>query len=58
MLRGPEKKTLAIFKPIDEEAFGPNNPRGHVGPFGSTSFRAGVLSGESCVREAAAYLLD
>ena len=58
MLRGPDKKTLAIFKPIDEEAFAPNNPRGHEGPFGSSTFRAGVLSGESCVREAAAYLLD
>jgi len=60
MLRGPNRKTtLAIFKPIDEEAMAPNNPRGHVGPFGSSSFgKAGVLSGEFCVREVAAYLLD
>jgi hypothetical protein len=29
-----------------------------VGPFGSSSFRAGVLSGEACIREVAAYLLD
>jgi len=58
LLRGPNKKPLAVFKPIDEEAFAPNNPRDHVGPFGSRSFRAGVLSGEACIREVAAYLLD
>lgn len=29
-----------------------------MGPFGSRSFRAGVLSGEACIREVAAYLLD
>jgi len=58
LLRGSNKKTIAVFKPIDEEAFAPNNPRDHVGPFGSKTFRAGVLSGESCIREVAAYLLD
>lgn len=47
-----------MFKPIDEEAFAPNNPRDHVGPFGSKTFRAGVLSGEACIREVAAYLID
>ena len=36
----------------------PNNPRGHQAPFGSETFRQGVLSGESCIREVAAYLLD
>ncbi len=49
---------MAIFKAIDEEPFAPNNPRGHSGPFGSQTFRPGVLSGESCIREVAAYLLD
>ena len=58
ILRGSSKNAVAAFKPIDEEAFAPNNPRNHVGPFGSTSFRAGVLSGEACIREVAAYLLD
>lgn len=58
LLRGKAKRPLAVFKPIDEEAFAPNNPRDHVGPFGSMSFRAGVLSGEACIREVAAYLLD
>lgn len=49
---------MAIFKAIDEEPFAPNNPRGHSGLFGSQTFRPGVLSGESCIREVAAYLLD
>ena len=57
-MRGISKKPLAVFKPIDEEAFAPNNPRDHVGPFGSNTFRAGVLSGEACIREVTAYLLD
>jgi hypothetical protein len=58
LMRGVSKKPIAVFKPIDEEAFAPNNPRDHVGRFGSQSFRAGVLSGEACIREVAAYLLD
>ena len=58
LMRGISKKPLAVFKPIDEEAFAPNNPRDHVGRFGQQSFRAGVLSGEACIREVAAYLLD
>lgn len=57
-LRDPDKNARAVFKPIDEEAFAPNNPRNHIGPFGSASFRAGVLSGEACIREVAAFLLD
>lgn len=57
-MRGAKKQALAAFKPIDEEAFAPNNPRDHVGPFGSNTFRAGVLSGEACIREVTAYLLD
>jgi hypothetical protein len=57
-MRDTEKENVAIFKPIDEEPYAPNNPRGHQGPFGSQTFRPGVLSGESCIREVAAYLLD
>ena len=33
-LRGQDKKLQAVFKPIDEEAFAPNNPRDYVGAFG------------------------
>ena len=49
---------VAIFKPIDEEPFAPNNPRGKKGLFGSETCRPGVKSGESTIREIAAYLLD
>jgi hypothetical protein len=49
---------VAVFKPIDEEPFAPYNPRGMTGPFGSDTCRAGVKSGESTLREVAAYLLD
>mgnify|MGYP006085358421 CR=1 FL=1 len=34
LMRGVSKKPVAVFKPIDEEAFAPNNPRDHVGRFG------------------------
>ena len=58
MLRGPNRKPAAVFKPIDEEQFAPNNPRDFSGPFGSSTFRPGIFSGESTIREIAAYLLD
>ena len=35
ILRNAQKQSIAIFKPIDEEPFAPNNPRGHTGQFGS-----------------------
>ena len=28
-MRTSDKENIAIFKPIDEEPFAPNNPRGH-----------------------------
>jgi hypothetical protein len=57
-LRNMYKKDVAIFKPIDEEAFAPNNPRGTSAPFGSHTHKVGILSGEAAIREVAAYLLD
>lgn len=57
-LRNKDKRMIAIFKPIDEEAFAPNNPKGYSAPFGSKSFRNGILSGEAASREVAAYILD
>lgn len=50
--------SVAVFKPIDEEPFAPHNPRDMQGMFGSETCRAGVKSGESTLREVAAYLLD
>jgi len=58
MMKDPERNNTGIFKPIDEEAFAPNNPRGHIGDFGQSSFRKGVLSGEGVIREVASYLMD
>lgn len=52
------RKTVAIFKPFDEEPYAPNNPRGYVGDLGSPGIRRGILSGESATREVAAFLLS
>jgi len=51
-------RPVAFWKPIDEEPFAPNNPRGMQAPFGSATCRQGVKSGESTLREVLAYLLD
>lgn len=58
MLRDQERRTRAIFKPIDEEAYAPNNPRGYIGEFGQTTLRSGVLSGEGVIREVASFMID
>ena len=55
---GEDSNALGVFKPIDEEPFAPNNPRGMQAPFGSETCRPGVKSGESTIREVTAYLLD
>jgi len=57
-LRNPSKEKVAVFKPMDEEPFCPNNPRDYIGQSGNLSLRKGVLSGEAGYREVAAYLLD
>ncbi len=57
-LRDSSRDTVALFKPIDEEAFAPNNQKGYTGKFGQESFRKGILSGEGSIREVVAYLLD
>lgn len=49
---------MGIWKPIDEEPFAPNNPRGMQAPLGSETCRPGVKSGESSLREVLAFLLD
>jgi hypothetical protein len=58
ILKDVAGQSVAVFKPIDEEAFAPNNPRGYQGKIGQEGFRTGVLSGEAASREVAAYLLD
>jgi|EP01047_Picozoa_sp_COSAG01_P058996 hypothetical protein len=49
---------VAIFKPQEEEAGAPMNPRGRTGKLGTPGIKPGVLSGEGAVREVAAALLD
>jgi hypothetical protein len=58
MMKNTTKDVIALFKPIDEEAFAPNNQKGYYGKFGQESFRKGILSGEGSIREVAAFLLD
>ncbi|CAJ1333768.1 unnamed protein product [Effrenium voratum] len=53
-----EGKPLAVFKPKDEEAGAPQNPRGFLGRENSRHFLGAVASAQRAVREAAAYLLD
>lgn len=57
-MRNQHKKYVAIFKPVDEEAYAPNNPKGFPAPFGTPGFRKGILSGECAAREVASYMLD
>ena len=54
------KRTVACFKPRDEEPFAENNPRGMTGRrgVGQTGLRNGIWAGEACEREVAAYILD
>eukprot|EP00326_Haptolina_ericina_P033205 CAMPEP_0181244184 /NCGR_PEP_ID=MMETSP1096-20121128/42712_1 /TAXON_ID=156174 ORGANISM="Chrysochromulina ericina, Strain CCMP281" /NCGR_SAMPLE_ID=MMETSP1096 /ASSEMBLY_ACC=CAM_ASM_000453 /LENGTH=739 /DNA_ID=CAMNT_0023340691 /DNA_START=48 /DNA_END=2266 /DNA_ORIENTATION=+ len=58
ILRGARREALAAFKPRDEEAFTPNNPRGLIGKLGQPGIHPSVLSGESHLREFLAYKLD
>jgi len=57
-LESVERKKIALFKPEDEEAFAPKNPKGYINRLGSSGFRQGILSGEAAAREVAAFLLD
>lgn len=65
-LRDARKNKVAVFKPGDEEPYAENNPRGYVKHvdakvdiYNNELFlRAGILPGEACLREVAAYLLD
>ncbi|CAD8113795.1 unnamed protein product [Paramecium sonneborni] len=58
ILENQNHKPVAIFKPYDEEAFAPNNPRGMRGKMNSPGLRQGILSGEGVDREVATYLID
>lgn len=49
---------IAIFKPMDEEPYAPNNPKNQRGDMYSMGLREGVLSGECASREVFAFLVD
>jgi len=55
LLRGPSGERLAMFKPLDEEQWAVNNPKGFVG---AASGSHSVRVGECAAREVAACLLD
>lgn len=58
-LRAPNGSSVAVFKPVDEEPCGPNNPRGIRGSSSQQhGLKKGVRPGEGAIREVAAYLLD
>lgn len=59
IMRNHFKDKIACFKPFDEEPFAPNNPQSaYVGSLGDAGLRDGIRSGEGCLREVAAYLID
>jgi len=58
-LHDARKNKIAVFKPADEEPYAENNPRGYLRQAGQPmSLREGIVPGEACMREVAAYLLD
>jgi len=58
-LHNTRKGKLSVFKPADEEPYADNNPRGYIRQPGQDMFlREGVLPGEACIREVAAFMLD
>lgn len=59
ILRDQDGVPLAIFKPKDEEAGTPQNPRGYIGAENTSWLqRPGVRSAHRAVREVAANLMD
>lgn len=58
-LHDSKKCKIAVFKPADEEPYAENNPRGYLQQGGQGMYlREGVVPGEACIREVAAFMLD
>lgn len=58
-LHDARKNKIGVFKPADEEPYAVNNPRGYLRQADQPlSLRAGIVPGEACMREVAAFLLD
>lgn len=59
ILRNESGVNIAVVKPVDEEPFACNNPKGFVGRLmGQPGLKRSIRIGETGVRELAAYLLD
>lgn len=58
-LHDARKVKIAVFKPADEEPYAENNPRGYLQRAGQQMcLREGVVPGEACIREVAAFMMD
>ena len=58
-MKDASRSKIGVFKPADEEPYAENNPRGYLRqPDDDMTLRAGIIPGESCFRELAAYLID
>lgn len=58
-LRDLNRHISAVFKPMDEEPFGPNNHTKRRGrSIGDCGFKHGIKVGGAAAREVAAYILD
>lgn len=59
LLRDASGEPVALWKPREEEAFAPRNPKGFVGrSLGDEGYSGSIRVGEACFREAAAYIID
>lgn len=59
MMRNSRGAQSAVFKPMDEEPYAPENPKGFIGQMDVESgMKAGVTVGGGAARECAAFLLD
>jgi hypothetical protein len=57
-IQGRQGKPIAVFKPRDEEALAPNNPKMHAGQGQGAGLKEGILVGEAAINEYAAFVLD
>ncbi|KAG7364528.1 phosphatidylinositol 3- and 4-kinase [Nitzschia inconspicua] len=58
-LKSSRGATIGVYKASDEEPYAVNNARGYLPQPGQDMFlRKGVVPGEGCIREVAAFMLD
>ncbi|CAM6087780.1 unnamed protein product [Calypogeia fissa] len=57
-MKDTEGRSVAVFKPVDEEPEAVNNPRSSPRSSSNEGLKSGIIVGEGALREVAAYLLD